>query len=86
MALVYTLKPGMLGQNRVDEFFFQSKQGFCEHYASSFALLMRYVGIPARVVVGYQGGNLHPMDKAGKYDSKMHMLGQKCCSINNGYA
>ena len=54
----YTLKPGMLGQNRVDEFLFQSKQGFCEHYASSFALLMRYVGIPARVVVGYQGGEL----------------------------
>ncbi len=52
----YTLKPGTLGQNRVDEFLFQSKQGFCEHYASSFALLMRYVGIPARVVVGYQGG------------------------------
>lgn len=56
----YTLKPGMLGQNRVDEFLFQSKQGFCEHYASSFALLMRYVGIPARVVVGYQGGELAP--------------------------
>ncbi len=54
----YTLKPGTLGQNRVDEFLFQSKQGFCEHYASSFALLMRYVGIPARVVVGYQGGEL----------------------------
>lgn len=56
----YTLKPGTLGQNRVDEFLFQSKQGFCEHYASSFALLMRYVGIPARVVVGYQGGELAP--------------------------
>lgn len=56
----YTLKPGTLGQHRVDEFLFQSKQGFCEHYASSFALLMRYVGIPARVVVGYQGGELAP--------------------------
>lgn len=56
----YTLKPGTLGQNRVDDFLFQSKQGFCEHYASSFALLMRYVGIPARVVVGYQGGELAP--------------------------
>ena len=56
----YTLHPGLLGQNRIDEFLFQSKQGFCEHYASSFALLMRYVEIPARIVVGYQGGELAP--------------------------
>lgn len=57
-GFAYSLTPGTLGQHRVDEFLFQSKQGFCEHYASSFALLMRYVGIPARVVVGYQGGQL----------------------------
>ena len=57
---VYTLSPGRLGNHRVDEFLFQSKQGFCEHYASSFVLLMRYVGIPARVVTGYQGGELAP--------------------------
>lgn len=57
---VYTLAPGKLGDNRVDEFLFQTKQGFCEHYASSFVLLMRYVGIPARVVTGYQGGELAP--------------------------
>lgn len=59
-GFVYTLSPGLLGQHRVDEFLFQSKQGFCEHYASSFVMLMRYVGIPARVVVGYQGGQLSP--------------------------
>lgn len=57
---VYSLTPGVLGGNRIDEFLFQSRQGFCEHYASSFAMLMRYVGIPARVVVGYQGGQLAP--------------------------
>lgn len=57
---VYTLTPGLLQKNRIDEFLFQSRQGFCEHYASSFAMLMRYVGIPARVVVGYQGGQLAP--------------------------
>ena len=57
---VYTLTPGLLGQNRIDEFLFQSKKGFCEHYASSFVMLMRYVGIPARVVTGYQGGQLAP--------------------------
>ena len=57
---VYTLAPGKLANNRMDEFLFQSKQGFCEHYAASFTLLMRYVGIPARVVTGYQGGELAP--------------------------
>ena len=61
---VYTLAPGRLGKNRVDEFLFQSKQGFCEHYASSFVMLMRYVGIPARVVTGYQGGELAPDAKS----------------------
>ena len=59
----YTLTPGLLGGNRIDEFLFQSRQGFCEHYASSFAMLMRYVGIPARVVIGYQGGQL-ALDRA----------------------
>lgn len=59
-GFAYTLNPGLLGENRIDEFLFQSRRGFCEHYASSFALLMRYVGIPARVVVGYQGGQLAP--------------------------
>lgn len=56
----YTLKPGLLGEHRVDEFLFKTRQGFCEHYASSFVMLMRYVGIPARVVVGYQGGQSAP--------------------------
>ena len=60
---VYTLTPGLLGENRIDEFLFQSRQGFCEHYASSFAMLMRYAGIPARVVIGYQGGQL-ALDRA----------------------
>lgn len=61
---VYTLKPGQLGQNRIDEFLFNSRQGFCEHYASSFVMLMRYVGIPARMVTGYQGGELAPDRKS----------------------
>ena len=53
---VYTLKPTVLGDDSVDEFLLDSKRGFCEHYAGSFVFLMRAVGIPARVVVGYQGG------------------------------
>ena len=63
-GFAYTLQPGVLGENRVDEFLFKTRQGFCEHYASSFVLLLRYVGIPARVVVGYQGGQLAPDQKS----------------------
>jgi transglutaminase-like putative cysteine protease len=51
----YTLNPPLLGDNRVDDFLFNTLEGFCEHYASSFAFLMRAAGIPSRVVVGYQG-------------------------------
>ena len=54
----YTLLPPALGDNPADEFFFETRRGYCEHYASAFALLMRVAGIPARVVVGYQGGEL----------------------------
>lgn len=57
-GFVYTLTPGTLGGDRIDQFLFSSRKGFCEHYASSFVMLMRYVGIPARVVIGYQGGQL----------------------------
>jgi transglutaminase-like putative cysteine protease len=52
----YTLLPPRLGANPADEFLFETRRGFCEHYASSFALLMRVGGIPARIVLGYLGG------------------------------
>lgn len=52
----YTLEPPLLGDNSVDDFMFNTRQGFCSHYASAFALIMRYANIPARVVTGYQGG------------------------------
>ncbi len=54
----YTLSPPLLQQERIDEFLFDTKAGFCEHYASSFVFLMRAAGVPARVVTGYQGGQL----------------------------
>ncbi|MBC69268.1 DUF3488 and transglutaminase-like domain-containing protein [Acinetobacter sp.] len=57
-GFVYTLTPGTLGGDRIDQFLFSSRKGFCERYASSFVMLMRFVGIPARVVTGYQGGQL----------------------------
>ncbi|MEB3792345.1 DUF3488 and transglutaminase-like domain-containing protein [Acinetobacter sp. IK40] len=56
----YTLMPGTLSGDRIDQFLFSSRKGFCEHYASSFVMMMRYVGIPARVVTGYQGGQWAP--------------------------
>lgn len=58
----YTLEPPLLGDNPVDQFLFKSRAGFCEHYASAFVFLMRAAGIPARVVTGYQGGSINPVD------------------------
>lgn len=58
---VYTLAPPRLGNNPMDDFLFNTRRGFCEHYASSFVFLMRAAGVPARVVTGYQGGELNPV-------------------------
>ncbi|WP_395011009.1 DUF4129 domain-containing transglutaminase family protein, partial [Undibacterium sp.] len=52
----YTLEPPLLGRNSVDDFLFNTRAGFCEHYSSAFVVLMRAMGIPARVITGYQGG------------------------------
>ena len=58
---IYTLEPPLLGVNTVDDFLFESRRGFCEHYASSFVFLMRAAGIPARVVTGYQGAEFNAL-------------------------
>ncbi|MFN2348912.1 MAG: DUF3488 and DUF4129 domain-containing transglutaminase family protein [Thioalkalivibrio sp.] len=63
-AFHYTLTPPLLTGDAVDQFLFESRAGFCEHYASSFVFLMRAAGIPARVVTGYQGGE---WNRAGGY-------------------
>lgn len=55
----YTLQPQKLGENGIDEFLFSTRRGFCEHYAGSFVFLLRAAGIPARVVTGYQGGEMN---------------------------
>ena len=57
---IYTLKPPIAGENPIDDFLFNTKRGFCEHYATSFVYLMRAAGLPARIVTGYQGGELNP--------------------------
>lgn len=58
----YTLEPGVYGNDTADEFWFDRKEGFCEHIASAFVVLMRAAGIPARIVTGYQGGELNSVD------------------------
>ncbi|NHZ78484.1 DUF3488 domain-containing protein [Massilia sp. CCM 8695] len=58
----YTLQPPLLGRDSVDEFLFKTRAGFCEHFASAFVVLMRAAEVPARVVIGYQGGELNPID------------------------
>ncbi len=57
----YTLTPPLLGQHSVDEFMFNTRRGFCEHYASAFAVVMRAAGIPARIVTGYLGGEVNEL-------------------------
>lgn len=61
-AFYYTLRPPLLGQQAIDEFLFETRRGFCEHFASAYVFLMRASGVPARVVTGYQGGEINPVD------------------------
>jgi len=58
----YTLEPGVSGQHSADEFWFDTKLGFCEHIASAFVILMRAMDVPARIVTGYQGGERNNVD------------------------
>jgi len=58
----YSLTPPPLGADPIDDFLFDTRTGFCGHYASAFVDLMRAGGVPARVVTGYQGGQWNPYD------------------------
>ena len=62
----YTLQPPLLNENSLDQFYFDTRAGFCVHYASTFAFMMRVAGIPARLVTGYLGGEHNPQ---GEYYS-----------------
>ena len=61
-SFYYTLNPPPLGSDAIDEFLFITRRGFCEHFSSSFTYMMRLANIPARVVVGYQGGEQNSIE------------------------
>jgi transglutaminase-like putative cysteine protease len=61
-GFTYTLEPGTYGRDAVDEFWLDRKLGFCEHFASSFVVIMRALDVPARIVTGYQGTDAEPVD------------------------
>lgn len=67
----YTLKPPPVGPQQIDDFLFENKAGFCEHYASAFVLMARASGLPARMVTGYQGGELNT--QAGYFSVYQYM-------------
>lgn len=58
----YSLEPGVYGEQTADEFWFDRKEGFCEHISSAFVVLMRAMDVPSRIVTGYQGGELNSVD------------------------
>lgn len=60
----YTLRPPPVGENSIDDFLFDTRKGFCAHYAGAMTYVLRAAGVPARVVAGYQGGEFNP---AGNY-------------------
>ena len=67
-GFTYSLNPGRMRKDKpYDDFLFNKKIGFCEHFAGSFALLMRYANIPSRIVVGYQGGEVYKNHENKKY-------------------
>ncbi|MES2664173.1 MAG: DUF3488 and transglutaminase-like domain-containing protein [Pseudomonadota bacterium] len=59
----YTLEPGKFGRDSIDDFLFEKQKGFCAHYASAFVVLMRSIGVPTRMVGGYQGGELNAVGR-----------------------
>ncbi|MEN9417417.1 MAG: hypothetical protein RI988_1037 [Pseudomonadota bacterium] len=58
----YTLEPGTYGRHAVDEFWFDRREGFCEHFSAAFVVMLRALDVPARIVTGYQGADPTPVD------------------------
>src|SRR3546814_13146748 len=76
---VYTLRPPTLGSDSIDEFLFDTRRGFCEHYSSTFTFLMRAAGLPARIVTVYPGGGRNAV---GGYRSEGRRGGKECVSTD----
>ena len=76
---VYTLAPGQYDHDPVDAFLFDTRRGFCEHYAGAFVVLLRAAGIPARVVTGYQGRRMETLrsDRGGRAVAYRAGLGRR---------
>jgi transglutaminase-like putative cysteine protease len=72
-AYFYTLQPSLLTNNSLDQFFFDTKSGFCVHYASAYTYLMRAAGIPARIVTGYLGGEYNDINGDGNVEQGGHL-------------
>ena len=60
-GFLYTLTPPLLNHDSVDDLLFNTRRGFCGHFASAYVTLMRAAGVPARVVTGYLGGEWNPI-------------------------
>ncbi len=76
----YTLTPPLLDHDSIDDFLFNTRLGFCGHFASAFVTLMRAAGVPARVVTGYQGGDWNALAATSSCASPTRMPGPKCGS------
>ncbi len=85
-GFLYSLEPPLLGRDSVDEFLFDTREGFCEHYSSSFVFLMRAAGVPARVVTGFQGGAINPVDDyLAVRDSDAHAWAEVWLGASRGW-
>lgn len=56
----YSLRGTASAGDPIDDFLFRTRSGYCEHFASAFAFLMRAAQVPARIVGGYLGGERNP--------------------------
>lgn len=79
----YTLEPGFMDETRIDDFLFNKKSGFCEHYSSAFAILARAAGVPSRVVIGFQGGAYNTIGNFFKITKKYAHAWNEYLNDNN---
>lgn len=72
----YTLRPGMVqdGENEIETFLFERKTGYCTHFASAAVMILRTLGVPARLAQGYMisGYRVNANKKTSVRDSNAH--------------